>query len=125
MGALHGRFARIWGVPIPQRKGKTAATNLKPCDQAWFHHAGHVHHVATVMAVFHNLEFDRALWPVSAFPHSGFIFTLAKPQAARMAKAAVNIRLGYLPGFTWQGNLLLTEEKSSTLGDAVELTLAD
>jgi hypothetical protein len=77
------------------------------------------------MAVFSNLEFDRALWRDSAFPPSGFIFTLAEPQGARMPKADVNMRLGYLPGFTWQGNLLLTEQKSRTLADAVEVVLTD
>jgi hypothetical protein len=77
------------------------------------------------MAVFHNLEFDRALWRDSAFPPSGFIFTLADPQAARIAKDELNMRLGYRPGFTWQGNLLITEEKSRTLADAVQLVLAD
>ena len=62
LAVLHGQFARVWGVPIPQHEGATAATGLKPCDQVWFHNRGLVHHVATVMAVFHNLDFDRALW---------------------------------------------------------------
>jgi hypothetical protein len=122
---LHGRFASVWGVPVPNHSGITAATNLQPCDQVWFHHVGLVHHVATVMAVFHNLDFDRALWGDDPYPPSGFVFTLAEPQAARIAKAEINRLLGHEIRFTWQGNLLITEEMSRRLADAVELILTD
>jgi len=122
---LHGQFASVWGVPLPKHSGITAATNLQPCDQVWFHHGGLVHHVATVMAVFHNLDFDRALWGDDPYPPSGFVFTLAEPQAARIAKAQINRLLGHETRFTWQGNLLITEEMSHRLADAVELVLTD
>jgi hypothetical protein len=123
LGRLHGQFARVWGVPVPKHEGIMAATNLRPSDQVWFHHDRLVHHAATVMAVFHNLDFDRALWDESDFPATGFVFTLAEPQTARIAKSEVNRLLGHKPGFTWQGNLLITEEMSRRLADAVELVL--
>jgi hypothetical protein len=122
---LHGQFARVWGVPVPKHSGITAATNLQPCDQVWFHHGGLVHYVATVMAVLNNLDFDRALWGDSPFPPSGFVFTLAEPQAARIAKAEVNRLLGHGARFTWQGNLLITEQMSRRLAGAIELVLTD
>jgi hypothetical protein len=122
---LHGQFARVWGVPVPKHSGITAATNLQRCDQVWFHHGGLVHYVATVMAVLHNLDFDRALWGDSPFPPSGFVFTLAEPQAARIAKAEVNRLLGHGARFTWQGNLLITEQMSRRLAGAIELVLTD
>jgi hypothetical protein len=55
------------------------------------------------------------------------VFTLAEPQAARIAKAGIGINrlLGHETGFTWQGNLLITEEMSRRLADAVELVLTD
>lgn len=124
LARLHGRFARVWGVPIPQHRGITAVTNLQPCDQAWFHHAGLVHHVATVMAVFYNLDFDRSVWAESEFPATGFVFTVAEPQAAMITKTEINKLLGYQSGFTWQGNLLLTEEQSRQAAAAVQLRLA-
>jgi hypothetical protein len=122
--SLHGRFASVWGVPIPRHHGVTSVTDLAPGDQAWFHYQGLVHHVATVMAVFHNLDFDRALWGESEFPASGFVFTLARPQAARIAKTELNRQLGHKLGFTWQGNLLIPEENSRRLADATELVVA-
>jgi hypothetical protein len=111
-------------VPIPRHHGVTSVTDLAPGDQAWFHNQGIVHHVATVMAVFHNLDFDRALWGQSEFPGSGFVFTLTSPQPARIAKTEVNRLLGHKLGFTWQGNLLITEEDSRTLADATALVIA-
>jgi hypothetical protein len=85
LAGLHGRFARSWGVPVPKHEGVTAVTNLKPGDQAWFHHGGFVNYVGTVMAVFNNFDFDQALWGDSDFPPSGFVFTLAEPHAACIA----------------------------------------
>jgi hypothetical protein len=124
LNLLHGSCASVWGIPRPLHEGDTSASNLRPCDQAWFHHRGFVHHVATVMAVFDNLKFDRSLWDESEFPASGFVFTLAQPHAARISKADINRLLGYKPRYTWQGNLLITEDMSRVLADAVELVTA-
>lgn len=71
-----------------------------------------------------NLDFDQALWGESDFPASGFVFTMARPQAARIAKTEVNSVLGYEPGVTWQGNLLITEDNGRKLANATELVIA-
>jgi len=52
------------------------------------------------------------------------VFTLAGPQAARIAKTQMNRLLGHDLGFTWQRNLLITDEDSRKLADATKLTLA-
>jgi hypothetical protein len=58
-------------------------------------------------------------------PHRDLFFTLSRPLTAFVAKAQVNQLLGYRPGFTWQGNLLIMEEGGRKLADAVELVLTD
>lgn len=42
--------------------------------------------MTAVLAEFRNLDFDRALRDESEFGASGFVFTLARPQAARIAE---------------------------------------
>jgi hypothetical protein len=41
--AKHGRYARVWGFEAKRGPSVTAAAELKPGDQAWFHHAGYIH----------------------------------------------------------------------------------
>ena len=109
-------------VPATKGPSVSAAADLRPGDQVWFHHGGYVHHVAEVVAIISNLEFDRALWGESDFPASGFVFTVTEPQEAHIAKADINKLLGYQPDFRWQGNRLLTEEKSQLLASQIWLT---
>jgi hypothetical protein len=122
--AKHGRFARVWGF-VPAKKGPsvTAATELKPGDQVWFHHNGEVHKVAEIVTVFRNLGFDRALWDDSIFPGSGFVFTVTEPQKAHISKAEINRRLGYALNYPWQGNRLLSEDASRMLASEVYLAI--
>lgn len=122
--AKHGRFARVWGF-VPAKKGPsvTAATELKPGDQVWFHHNGYVHDIAVVVTVISNLGFDRALWDDSRFPGSGFVFTVTQPTRAHISKTEINKRLGYAPGYSWRGNRLLHEEASRMLASGVYLAI--
>jgi hypothetical protein len=41
--AMRGRYARVWGFEAKRGTSVTAAAELKPGDQAWFHHAGYIH----------------------------------------------------------------------------------
>jgi hypothetical protein len=119
LGARHGRFARVWGIPAH----KHVTDELKPGDQVWFHHSNYVNDVAQVVTVFRNLGFDEALWDARDFDSSGFIFTVTEPQAARMSKASINELLGYKENYNWVGNRLLGEEDSERLASAVHLAI--
>ena len=121
--AVHGRYARVWGFkPAESGPSVSAASELAPGHQAWFHHAGFVHTVAAVVTVLHNLDFDKALWE-DDYPATGFIFTLAAPQAAMISKARINELLGYKADSHWANNRLLDEQKSDILASRVYLAL--
>lgn len=118
--AKHGRFARVWSIP----KNRHITSELKPGDQVWFHHSNYVNNVAQVVTVFNsNLGFDAALWDTRDFPATGFIFTLTEPQAARIAKTAINELLGHSSNDHWVANRLLSEENSERLAGAVHLAI--
>lgn len=121
LAAAHGRYARVWGFkPAESGPSVSAASELAPGHQAWFHHAGYVHAVANVVTVFHNLDFDNALWDDN-YLATGFIFTLAEPQAVMISKARINELLGYKVNYNWANNRLLGEEKSDILSSQVHL----
>lgn len=117
--AKHGRFARVWGIPAH----KYITDELKAGDEVWFHHSNYVNDVAQVVAVFHNPDFDEALWDARDFASSGFIFTVTDPQAAHISKAKINQLLGHSPKDNWVANRLLSEEDSKLLASAVRLTI--
>ncbi len=121
--AKHGRSARVWGFEAKSGASVIAAAELKPGDQAWFHHDNYVHTVAEVVIVFRNLKFAQALWADSDYPASAFVFTMAEPQNAQISKAAVNKLLGYRLGNTWQQNRLLDKEASKLLISRVCLAI--
>ena len=113
--ATHGRYARVWGF-IPAKKGPSvsAASELAPGHQAWFHYAGYVHTTATVATVFNNLAFDNALWD-DKYPATGFVFTLTEPRTVTISKSRINEFLGYKANYHWANNRLLDEEQSKLL----------
>jgi hypothetical protein len=117
--ARHGRFARVWGIPVH----KQITDELKPGDGVWFHHSNFVNDVAQVVTVFRNPGLDEALWDISDFPASGFIFTVTEPQPAHISKSRINELLGYKPNNNWVGNRLLSEDQSKLLASAVHLTI--
>jgi hypothetical protein len=75
------------------------------------------------VTVFHNLDFDEALWDARSFDSSGFIFTVTEPQAARISNASINDLLGYKPNNNWAANRLLGENESKLLASSVRLTI--
>jgi hypothetical protein len=122
--AKHGKYARVWGL-VPAKKGPSvsAAAELRPGHQVWFHHDGAVHTVSEVVTVFCNIDFDRALWDQSSYPASGFVFTMTEPQNAVISKTAINKLLGYRADYAWANNRLLNEKVSALLAEKVHLSI--
>ena len=54
-----GWHTPIWGID-PRKRGSGVA-DLSTGDQAWFHHAGYIRHIATITAVLGNRALDQAL----------------------------------------------------------------
>jgi len=121
--AKHGRFARVWGFAAKNGSSATAAAELEPGDQVWFHHDSYVHHVTEVVTVFRNRGFEDALWGGSGYRGEGFVFTLTEPQKAHISKTEMNNLLGYASGYTWQGNRLLKDQASRMLTSKVYLAI--
>lgn len=122
LDAKHGQHARVWGFMTTKgTPNATAAAELQPGDQVWFHGQGKVTYIAEVVTIFRNVGFDEALWPDVAT--SGFVFTLTSPQPADIPKEEMNSRLGYHPQNRWRPTQLLTEEQTRKLTDTIHLAI--